>query len=176
MRNRLKFCRTTGGKRSRLRRRENRALDLKLTAELRDGSKVVATGSRNVVGTETQDILLSNLGPIQLWDTKTPKLYDVRVTITNGNAVIDHFETRIGFREAKFTPEGFYLNGKPMKLRGLNRHQTYPYVGQAMPERGQRRDAWIIKNELKCNIVRTSHYPQSTAFSRRLRRVRAALF
>ena len=50
-----------------------------------------------------------------------------------------HYDTRIGFREAKFTPEGFYLNGKHLKLRGLNRHQTYPFVGQAMPARVQRR-------------------------------------
>jgi beta-galactosidase len=49
-------------------------------------------------------------------------------------------------------------------LRGLNRHQTYPFVGQAMPARVQRRDAWILKKELKCNIVRTSHYPQSPHF------------
>ena len=51
-----------------------------------------------------------------------------------------------------------------MKLRGLNRHQTFPYVGGAMPERVQRRDAWILRRELHCNIVRTSHYPQSPAF------------
>jgi beta-galactosidase len=138
--------------------------DLKLTAELRDGSRVISTGRRNVVGTETQDILLSNLGQIQLWDNDRAKLYDVRVTITNGDTVLDHFDTRIGFREAKFTPEGFYLNGKHLKLRGLNRHQTYPFVGQAMPERGQRRDALILKNELKCNMVRTSHYQQSPHF------------
>ncbi|HLA94845.1 MAG TPA: glycoside hydrolase family 2 TIM barrel-domain containing protein, partial [Pyrinomonadaceae bacterium] len=138
--------------------------DLQLNAELRDGSKVLATGKRNVVGTETQDIVLSNLGQVELWDIQKPKLYDVRVTITSGSTVVDHYETLFGFREAKFTPEGFYLNGKALKLRGLNRHQTYPFVGQAMPERVQKRDAWILKNELKCNIVRTSHYPQSPHF------------
>jgi beta-galactosidase len=56
------------------------------------------------------------------------------------------------------------LNGKHLKLRGLNRHQTFPYVGQAMPARVQKRDAWILRKELKCNIVRTSHYPQSPHF------------
>jgi beta-galactosidase len=56
------------------------------------------------------------------------------------------------------------LNGEPVKLRGLNRHQTFPYVGGAMPARVQRRDAWILRRELHCNIVRTSHYPQSPAF------------
>ena len=78
--------------------------------------------------------------------------------------MIDQYDTRIGFREARFTPEGFHLNGKHLKLRGLNRHQTFPFVGQAMPARVQRRDAWILKKELKCNIVRTSHYPQSPHF------------
>lgn len=69
-----------------------------------------------------------------------------------------------GFAKPRFTPEGFKLNGKVIKLRGLNRHQTFPYVGAAMPARIQRRDAMILKRELKCNIVRTSHYPQSSHF------------
>ncbi len=80
------------------------------------------------------------------------------------SVILDQFETRIGFREAKFTPEGFFLNGKDLKLRGLNRHQTYPYVGNAMPARVQKRDAWILKKELKVNIVRTSHYMNSPHF------------
>ena len=74
------------------------------------------------------------------------------------------YRTAIGFREARFTPDGFMLNGEHVKLRGLNRHQTFPYVGGAMPARVQRRDAWILRRELHCNIVRTSHYPQSPAF------------
>ena len=56
------------------------------------------------------------------------------------------------------------MNGKVIKLRGLDRHQTFPFVGQAMPGRAQRRDAQILRNKLKCNIVRTSHYPQSRHF------------
>ncbi|PYS98230.1 MAG: glycoside hydrolase family 2 [Acidobacteria bacterium] len=138
--------------------------DLQLKAELLDGGKVIASESRNVVGTETQDINLTNLGAIQLWDIASPKLYDLRVTVISDVTILDHYDTRIGFREAKFTPEGFFLNGKHLKLRGLNRHQTYPYVGQAMPARVQKRDAWILKKELHCNIVRTSHYPQSPHF------------
>jgi beta-galactosidase len=73
-------------------------------------------------------------------------------------------ETRIGFRDAQFRTDGFYLNGKKIKLRGLNRHQSYPYTGYAMPASVQRYDADILKNELGCNIVRTSHYPQSPHF------------
>ncbi len=139
---------------------------LKLTAELRDGAKIVASNSQNLSASNQSfhEINLSNLQNIELWNTDKPKLYEVRVTLSQNDKTIDHYDTRIGFREAKFTPEGFFLNGKPLKLRGLNRHQTYPFVGQAMPWRIQKRDAWILRKELKLNIVRTSHYPQSTHF------------
>jgi beta-galactosidase len=137
----------------------------KLTAELRDGNRVISTQSVNVSsGATHHDIALTNLGAIELWRLDHPKLYQVRVSLFEGNSLSDEYETRIGFREARFTPDGFFLNGAHVKLRGLNRHQTYPFVGQAMPARVQRRDAWILRRELKCNTVRTSHYPQSPHF------------
>jgi beta-galactosidase len=111
-----------------------------------------------------QPLTLSKLGSIDLWDLDRPKLYTVTARLYQGGAPIDEYSTRIGFREARFTPQGFMLNGKHIKLRGLNRHQTFPYVGGAMPARVQRRDALILKRDLKCNIVRTSHYPQSPHF------------
>ena len=137
----------------------------KLSAELRDGSRVISTQSVNVSSAASHhDIVLTNLGAIELWGVDHPKLYQVRVSLFDGDNLTDEYETRIGFREARFTPDGFFLNGKHLKLRGLNRHQTYPFVGQAMPARVQRRDAWILRRDFKCNTVRTSHYPQSPHF------------
>jgi beta-galactosidase len=138
----------------------------KLVVELRDGARLIDTLEGAVK--ENKDalvtVVLRNLDSIELWDINRPKLYDVKAKMFDGDRFIDEYSTRIGFREAKFTPDGFFLNGKHLKLRGLNRHQTYPFVGQAMPARVQRRDAWILKKELRCNIVRTSHYPQSPHF------------
>jgi beta-galactosidase len=88
----------------------------------------------------------------------------VKVRLLRGESLIDEDMRRIGFREAQFTDHGFELNGKVIKLRGLDRHQTFPFVGQAMPARSQRRDAYILRKQLHCNIVRTSHYPQSRHF------------
>lgn len=137
----------------------------KIIAELRDGGRVVGTQSGDVgADDKAVTLVVRNLGAIELWELDRPKLYDVNVKLLEGENLVDEYQTRIGFREAKFTPDGFFLNGKHLKLRGLNRHQTYPFVGQAMPARVQRRDAWILKKELKCNIVRTSHYPQSPHF------------
>ena len=58
----------------------------------------------------------------------------------NTSAGNDQHSTRFGFRTARFTTEGFFLNGKPLKIRGLNRHQSYPYVGYAM---GQHAADWL---------------------------------
>ena len=95
------------------------------------------------------------------WSLDDPALYTLRTFLGDGDLVT----TRVGFREARFDPDGyFYLNGRPVKLFGLDRHQTFPYTGGAMPARVQRRDADLLKYELGLNIVRTSHYPQSPAF------------
>lgn len=142
----------------------NTQRDLKLSVELLDEDRTISRTTSSITGTGTQEVELKDLGSIRLWDTNDPKLYGIRVRLTDGRDTIDQYETRIGLREAKFTPEGFFLNGKHMKLRGLDRHQTYPFVGQAMPARVQKRDAWILRKELHCNIVRTSHYPQSPHF------------
>lgn len=115
-------------------------------------------------GEEVVDLYLENLMDIELWDLENPNLYEVTVTLKRKNEVFDSFETRIGFREAVVKPDGFFLNGKRVMLRGLNRHQSFPYVGYAMPARVQRRDADILKFELGLNVVRTSHYPQSKHF------------
>jgi beta-galactosidase len=132
----------------------------KLSVELRDGKSVLKRAETTVsAAAPFHEIHIDRAGDVTLWDLDNPKLYDVVVRLDN-----DEYRTRTGFREGKFTPAGFLLNGKHVKLRGLNRHQTYPYVGGAMPARVQRRDALILKRDLHCNLVRTSHYPQSPAF------------
>lgn len=101
------------------------------------------------------------------WNGTHPKLYTVRTELKRGEETVDRTETRFGFREAVFKADGFYLNGEKVKLRGLNRHQSYPYVGYAMPKSMQEMDAELIKKELGLNAVRTSHYPQSQHFMNR---------
>lgn len=104
---------------------------------------------------------------VQLWDTENPILYEVKTQLLKGMTVLDENVTTIGFREARFRKDGFYLNNKKLKIRGLNRHQSYPYVGYAMPKSMQEMDAEVLKNELGLNAVRTSHYPQSHDFLNR---------
>ena len=99
------------------------------------------------------------------WSPENPKLYTLRAELLDKHMqVLDTQEKRFGFRTVDFRADGFYLNGKKSFLRGLNRHQCYPYIGYAAPAHLQFEDARILKEELHCNAVRTSHYPQSQHF------------
>lgn len=100
---------------------------------------------------------------VKLWDTDHPHRYILRTEFLIEESVIDIHEVKIGFRKAEFTNEGFFLNTRRVQIRGLNRHQSYAYVGYAMPESMQRDDARVLK-KLGVNAVRTSHYPQSHYF------------
>ncbi len=102
-----------------------------------------------------------------LWDTEEANLYILKTQLYQDNTLLDETETTFGIREAVFKKDGFCLNGRKLRIRGLNRHQSFPYVGYAMPKSMQRLDADLLKKELGLNAVRTSHYPQSHYFLER---------
>lgn len=137
---------------------------LAITITAADGD-LVATKTVSLTGSETE-LEFSGLQGLELWDIDNPALYQLTAEIETPHGK-DQYSSRFGFRTAEFTPTGFLLNGKPLKLRGLNRHQSFPYTGYAMGRRAQRKDADIMKYDLRCNIVRTSHYPQAKSFIER---------
>src|SRR5947207_4416540 len=143
---------------------------LTIEAELLDGDRTISRATQRVpqAGAAAEPVRYTVQFPvlngIKLWDLQQRNLYTVRVRLQRGTQTVDEESRRFGFREAQFTDHGFELNGKVIKLRGLDRHQTFPFIGQAMPGRVQRPAAEILRNQLKCNIVRTSHYPQSRHF------------
>ena len=109
-------------------------------------------------------VIIMDCPMVKPWDNNHPIRYTCRVSLLKVGRVLDVQEHKIGFRTVEFQADGFYLNGEKTFLRGLNRHQCYPYVGYAAPEALQREDARILKEELGCTAVRTSHYPQSHYF------------
>jgi beta-galactosidase len=139
-----------------------------LTVGLVDGTQTLATAKAPVTigqaGQVTVTATLTSLPDITLWDTGNPKLYTVVATLLVDGSPLHDYQVRIGFREATFQLDGFYLNGNRVKLFGVDRHQFFPYAGGAMPARVQARDAEILRYELNCNMVRCSHYPQSEDF------------
>lgn len=101
-------------------------------------------------------------GP-RLWSPDSPSLYRVVTRIEEGTTLIDEVSQPLGFRWFSFDAnKGFFLNGKPLKLRGTNRHQDHAGLGNALPDSYHVRDLEIIK-ENGFNFLRLAHYPQDPA-------------
>ncbi len=120
--------------------------------------------SVNVESSETQ---LTSI-PIKIekpavWSTTSPKLYELSIEITSNQETYDLIEDKIGIRKIALNDDGFFLNDQKQFIRGTNRHQEYPYVGYAISNNANYRDALKIKNA-GFDFVRLSHYPQDEAF------------
>ncbi|AIQ51428.1 glycoside hydrolase family 2 protein [Paenibacillus sp. FSL R7-0331] len=126
--------------------------------------KVVGHKSLNALGTVIDKCSIS-IDNSHAWSPESPYLYTLIAALRNQRGeIIDEYNVSFGFRQAVFRGDGFYLNGRKYKIRGVNRHQSYAHVGYAMPASMQVEDARILKEELHVNAVRTSHYPQSQHF------------
>ncbi len=99
----------------------------------------------------------------QLWSTATPHLYVLSCEILVGDDVVDAEAVRVGIRRFTISAQGCWINGEQQFLRGTNRHQEYPYVGYALSDAAQYRDARKIK-DAGFDFVRLSHYAHAPAF------------
>jgi beta-galactosidase len=104
------------------------------------------------------------LGPLahpHLWSPDSPYLYQVISEVRDGERLADSYTSPLGFRWFQWNTaeRRLYLNGQPLVLHGMNRHQEYPWLGDAMPKWMQRRDLDDMRRGLGMNFQRTVHYP-----------------
>jgi beta-galactosidase len=136
-----------------------------VTQRLFDGQRQVASVSQSIrlnPGSMVRSTQQLRVVRPRLWSPRSPALYRLVTTISSPSG-IDTTETRIGIRRIGFDGDKFVVNGERMFLRGVNRHQEYPYVGYAISPAADYRDAKRIK-EAGFDYVRLSHYPHSRAF------------
>ena len=144
------------------------AVSCKLTTSLVDASNTVVQSVETTQSAGTTGVTkfsqTMTVGSPQLWYPWAPKLYMVHTVVSNGATPVDLFSTQIGIRQVTYNKaQGVYCNGTYFKILGLDRHQMWPFVGHAVPNIQQRRDAQRLK-EIGCNFVRCSHYLQDDAF------------
>jgi len=143
--------------------------EFQLTYKLRDKSGGVVgsiTSGKQVLPANSDKSILQNIivSNPKLWHPNHPDLYTLQVIVLDGDHTgIDEVSAKIGIRKFDIVNEKLLIDGEPLLLVGTNRHQEYPYIGNALSDNAQYRDAVKIK-EAGFNIVRLSHYPQSPAF------------
>ena len=151
------------------------AITAKVEATIRDadGRIVKTLRQTKAVANSTRYTLHATLKNPHLWSPENPYLYNIELKVTTplppaggaGGGALDGGIVRMGIRKAEFRgKDGFWLNGKPYhQLVGANRHQDFAYVGNAMPNSQQWRDAKRLK-DAGFTIIRAAHYPQDPAF------------
>lgn len=140
---------------------------LEIQQNLYLGDQLISSVKQTVTGNsgEIENIQTLIVKQPKLWSPSTPSLYNLETQIVDAGVVVDKAVNRIGIREFIFKENQLYINGKKTFLRGVNRHQEYPYVGYAISDAAQYRDAEKIK-AAGFDYVRLSHYPHATAFMR----------
>ncbi|MCW4469905.1 DUF4982 domain-containing protein [Flavobacterium sp. MFBS3-15] len=138
------------------------AIEIVRTAYDADGKEVAsATEKGSAPGFYQKGVFTSALkinGP-KLWDVDTPNLYRMVTQVRQEGRVVDSYETAFGIRSIRFdAEEGFFLNGKPLKLKGTNNHQDHAGVGTALPDGLQYFRIQKLK-EMGSNAYRCSHHP-----------------
>lgn len=104
-----------------------------------------------------------NIRNPRIWSAEYPQLYDVRLQLAKGNEVIEEFKYHTAFRSVKIKGEMLYVNNKPIKLKGVNRHEHNPHMGRTVDEATMRKDLELMK-QANINMVRTSHYQNTPLF------------
>ncbi len=99
------------------------------------------------------------VGSPKLWSDETPELYELHLT-----AGEEHIVIPVGFSDLKVIDRAVYLNGKRIKIKGVNRHDSHPVLGSATPFDHMKEDIMIFKRH-NINAVRTSHYPNDPRFA-----------
>lgn len=97
------------------------------------------------------------------WDSEHPHLYSLQVEICRDGQTIQQIKKKIGFREIEIKGSRMLVNGVPVKLRGVCRHEAHPLTGRVLTTKLRRQDAELFR-AANCNFIRTSHYPPGEEF------------
>jgi beta-galactosidase len=143
---------------------EPKKIKLEITFSSKN-KKTEFTTKEVMIAAKTDESIIQNIeiSNPSLWGIEQPDLYEAEVNVISENNTVDSQTIKTGIRKAELKADGFYLNDKKLFINGTNRHQEYPYIGYALSDEANYRDAVKIKNA-GFDFVRLSHYPQTEAF------------
>lgn len=144
---------------------QDRRYNLKVIIEKDDKEIGSFVTKEYLIKADSEDEVLKSIKveEPELWSPEFPNLYTLEIQILENDAIIDSQMVKTGIRSILLNKKGFFLNGKKRFINGTNRHQEYPYIGYAISDEANYRDAFKIK-KAGFDFVRLSHYPHSESF------------
>ena len=125
--------------------------------------QILELGSDTVLATCAGTLASTQVSTPKLWDLESPNLYRVKTTILKSGTVVDSATTEFGIRTLEFNTEGFFLNGKQVRLNGVCQHSDLGPLGMAVNRRAMQRQIEILQ-AFGCNAIRTAHNPPDPEF------------
>ncbi|MDB5091498.1 MAG: beta-galactosidase, partial [Mucilaginibacter sp.] len=104
-----------------------------------------------------------NVKQPQQWNPEHPYLYHLKSTLLVNGKMVQTITQNLGFRQIEIRGNQLLVNGRTIKMHGINRHSIYPLTGRSISPELDRKDAELFRNA-NCNYIRTSHYPPSEEF------------
>ena len=131
-----------------------------LTAVMRiDGTTIDGSAKSIAVGDTMHLLITHHINNPKMWSAEKPNLYPFTIELMDAKgSVIEHFDYHIGIKRVECVGEVFKINGKNVKLRGVNRHDHHPRTGRYVDDATYEQDLLLMK-QANINFLRTSHYP-----------------
>lgn len=136
--------------------------DCVLSVSLYDDGELVSSKSVNVSPSNIEKISFNNLD-VHEWSAECPYLYDLVIILSKGEDVLEVVRKNIGFKNVEIIGNKFLFNNEPIKLLGVNHHDTNAKTGYVMSVEDMELDVSLVK-QYNANCIRTSHYPPDPTF------------
>ena len=133
---------------------KGKRIELKLAGK---SGKVIASYAETLKGDDAVDVTLEAKNPLK-WTAETPNLYDLYVSVYDGSELVECIPLRVGFRKVEIKNQQLLVNGQPVLIKGVDRHELDPDSGYVVSVERMIKDIEVLKR-LNINAVRTCHYP-----------------
>jgi hypothetical protein len=138
--------------------------EIHLKLKFQTGNKVFLKHSKLQIEKKSASGIVENvISSPKKWDAEHPNLYILNAYLLIDGKLVETVETKFGFRTVERQSDELFVNGQPVKLRGVNRHDVHPLTGRSISAEFDELDVKLLK-EANVNFVRTSHYPPTKAF------------
>lgn len=129
-----------------------------------NGTKIGGTVQAEIKKGVSEKMISGKFNGVKSWNPEWPTLYNMKITLKNGEKTLHEVAERIGFRTVELRKhDGFYVNGEKVVFKGVNRHSFWPETGRCLSEENHLADIFLMK-EMNMNAVRMSHYVPDKRF------------